>query len=67
MPGPTQSMIDEGFFQFKKKPGPGMCWVRFCRNKARPGKSLCPKCRQRHWRHRQKYSSAYATLRDHAR
>lgn len=67
LPRPQQRLINEGFFEFKKKAGDGMCWVKGCRNQSRDDRSLCHKHEMRRWRSKHKCSAAYHSLKFHAK
>lgn len=67
MPKPSQALIDEGFFEFKKRASDGMCWVKGCTNSSRPDRSLCHKHEMRRWRAKNKKVADYCNLREHAK
>lgn len=67
MPRPSQALLDEGFFTFKKKAGEGLCWVKGCANPCRADRCMCSKCYMRRWRAKAKQTADFCTLRDHAR
>ncbi len=68
MPKPSRKMLAEGFFQFKKQAGPGLCWVKGCANSAHPnGSCLCSKHMMQRWRKKNPAEAAYANLKGHAR
>lgn len=67
MPTLSARLRTEGFFAYKERASEGMCWVRGCRNRCRRDTALCHKHHMQRWRAKNKASSAYATLRDHAR
>jgi len=67
MPKPSQVMLEEGFFDFKKQAGDGMCWVRGCQRKSKSDRCLCHMHEMRRWRAKNKRSADFCTLRDHAK
>lgn len=67
MPKPSQSLRDEGFFEFKKSSSGGLCWVKGCSRKSRADRCLCHMHDMRRWRAKQKKTADYCTLRDHAK
>lgn len=61
-------LLEEGLFEFKKKPGAGFCPVKGCRKDGHKNKmGLCHAHHQYRWRMQSPKKSTYATLRDHAR
>lgn len=76
LPQPRQTgrdkLLDEGMFELKADPGPGMCCVKGCRKKHIDRKRggtlfLCSKHYQHRWRQRSPKQSAYHTLKMHAK
>jgi hypothetical protein len=67
MPRPSQALRLEGFFDFKKTCGVGMCWVRGCSRKSREDRCLCHMHEMRRWRAKNERTADWCTLRDHAR
>ena len=67
MPQPSQDLLSEGFFEFKKNAGEGLCWVKGCNRSSRRDRSLCHMHDMRRWRAKQKKTADYCTLRDHAK
>ncbi len=60
-------MLTEGFFEFKKSAGSGVCWVRGCSRKSRDDRCLCHMHEMRRWRAKNGRTADWCTLRDHAR
>ncbi len=60
-------MLTEGFFDFKRNAGDGLCWVKGCRRSSRHDRSLCHMHEMRRWRAKYNKTADYCTLRDHAR
>lgn len=67
MPRPSDKLLAEGFFDFKKQAGPGMCWVKGCQNRSRGDRCFCHKHEMRRWRQKKKAGAAYHHLRHNAR
>lgn len=67
MPKPSQSLLSEGFFEFKKNASDGMCWVKGCSRHSRTDRCLCHMHEMRRWRAKNNRTADYCTLRDHAR
>jgi len=67
MPRPSQALLCEGFFDFKKNAGEGMCWVKGCNRASRADRCLCHMHEMRRWRAKKKKTADYCTLRDHAK
>ena len=66
MPRPSQDLLSEGFFEFKKSAGEGLCWVKGCHRESRHDRCLCNMHEMRRWRAKKKKTADYCTLRDHA-
>ena len=78
MPRPSQALLSEGFFEFKKNAGEGMCWVKGCNRASRDDRSLCHMHEMRRWRAKKKKTASLiyplllnsfvrCQMRDHAR
>jgi len=67
MNGPSQSLREEGFYEFKKNSSEGLCWVKGCSRDKRDKRSLCRMHDMRRWRSKNRQTAGYCTLRDHAR
>lgn len=67
MPRPQQRLLNEGFFEFKSKAGPGLCWVKHCRNSRKHDRCLCNKHNMQRWRAKRECPAAYHTLKHHAK
>lgn len=67
MPRPSQSLLLEGFFEFKKTSNAGTCWVRGCSRPSRKDRCLCHTHEMRRWRAKNGRVADWCTLRDHAK
>jgi hypothetical protein len=67
MPKPSQALLDERFFEFKKQAGEGLCWVRGCGRRSKKDRCLCHMHEMRRWRAKSKRTADFCALRDHAR
>jgi hypothetical protein len=67
MSKPSARMLEEAFFEFKKQAGEGLCWVKGCRNMAKPDRCLCAKHQMQRWRSKDRVTADYCNLRDHAK
>ena len=67
MAGPTKKMLAEGFYEFKKSAGKGLCWVKGCRRESRADRCMCHTHMQRRWRAKNKAQADYANLKSHAK
>ena len=67
MPGPSKKILEEGFYEFKKSAGKGLCWVKGCRNFSRDDRCMCHMHMQRRWRAKNEVQADYANLKSHAK
>ena len=67
MSRPSQALLSEGFFEFKKNASGGMCWVKGCSRASRSDRCLCHMHEMRRWRAKNRRTADYCTLRDHSR
>jgi len=67
MSNPSAKLLAEGFFEFKKIAGHGLCWVARCRNRSMDDRCLCHRHHMARWRQKHQQSAAYRALKDHAR
>jgi len=67
MPKPSKALLTEGFFEFKKNAGEGLCWVKGCSRNSKSDRCLCHMHEMRRWRNKSKRTADYCMLRDHAK
>lgn len=67
MAKPSLALLTEGFFEFKKSAGEGLCWVKGCSKPSKNDRCLCHMHEMRRWRAKAKRTADYCTLRDHAK
>jgi len=64
---PSKVLLEEGFFEFSKRPKLGKCAVKWCRKDARKDRCLCQKHYMRRWRAKNPERAYYENLRGRAR